>query len=96
MPQRFSGVHISDLTALFACVVQKILHSDALDSGEKGYYFALAHPLHWHDVARHIGAALKARGLIDSEEPKIWKSDEEAAEDLGIPAAFVGKLLNSG
>jgi hypothetical protein len=94
--KRTTAVHISDMTALYGLIVKKILHSEPPQSGERGYYFAIAHHLHWHDIADHLGTALKTRGLVESEKPKAWTSDEEAAKMLGIPAAFVTPLLNSG
>jgi hypothetical protein len=84
------------MTALYGRIVQKILHSDTPENGERGHYFAIAHYVRWHNVATHVGAALKARGLIENEKPKTWQSDEEAAGALGVPAAFVKPLWNSG
>ncbi|KAH7072309.1 hypothetical protein BKA63DRAFT_605181 [Paraphoma chrysanthemicola] len=93
---KISGVHISDLTGLYGLVLEAILQGKQIEHGEKGYYFGIAHPLHWHDLAKHLALALKARGLVTSDETRIWSSAEEAAEPLGVPAAFVQALWNSG
>lgn len=73
----------------------RIITGDPPSSGEKGYYFALAHSLTWHEFASRLAASLHTRGLVASEEVKVWSSDDEAAEALGVPAMFVGALWNS-
>ncbi|MCJ1292562.1 hypothetical protein MMC34_004113 [Xylographa carneopallida] len=93
---KVSGVHISDLTALYGQIVEKILHKDALPSGAKGYYFALAHDLFWWESLDRLAVALKARNLVASSETHVWPSDEVAAESLGVPVQFVQTLWNSG
>lgn len=94
--QEIAGVHISDQTALYARIVQKILADEALEHGEKGYYFTLAHDLHWHEVAGKLAAAMNARGLVTDEETGTWANSNDAAEALGVPAMFVQALWNSG
>lgn len=91
-----SGVHISDLTALYGRIIEHVIRKDAIPSGTEGYYFALGHDLHWWEVLDHLGAALRARGLVTDPKLQVWPSDEAAAEALGVPAAFVQALWNSG
>ncbi|KAE9369113.1 hypothetical protein N431DRAFT_469047 [Stipitochalara longipes BDJ] len=57
------AVHISDLVALYTLLVQKILQKEPIPSGEKGYYFAIAHRAPWWDVLERLAEALHARGL---------------------------------
>ena len=96
VPQKVSGVHISDLTALYGLIIEKILRKEALPSGTEGYYFALAHSFVWWEVLDHLAAALKARDLITDTKVQAWANDEAAAEVLGIPVPFVQPLWNSG
>lgn len=91
-----SGVHISDLTALYGRIVQRILQQEALPSGEEGYYFALAHDLHSWEVLDHLAIALHARGLVSEPNTGLWPSDEAAAKSLGVPVQFLQTLWNSG
>ena len=91
-----SGVHISDLTALYGQIIKKILQKEALPSGTEGYYFALAHDLIWWEVLDQLAVALNARGLITDSKIQIWSSDEAAAKALGVPEQFVQPLWNSG
>jgi hypothetical protein len=90
-----SAVHISDQTALYARIVERILADDVPESGEKGYYFALAHDVDWHKTAAEFAVAMKARGLVDDDVTRVWASDEEASEASGIPAAFVQLFFNA-
>lgn len=89
-------MHISDLTALYGQIIEKVLREETLPSGTEGYYFALAHDLHWWEFLDRLAAALKARGLIADSETRIWSSDEAAAEALGVPVQFLQPLWNSG
>ena len=91
-----SGVHIHDLTALYAHIIEKILRKEAIPSGEEGYYFALSHDLQWWEVLDHVAAALKSRGLITDTTLQTWPDDDAAAEVLGVPKQFVQTLWNSG
>jgi hypothetical protein len=90
-----SAVHISDQVALYARIVERILADDVPESGERGYYFALAHDLNWHETAAKFAVAMKARGLVDDEETRVWANDEDAAEASGIPSAFVQLFFNA-
>ncbi|KAF4612842.1 hypothetical protein G7Y89_g15531 [Cudoniella acicularis] len=93
---KVSGVHISDLTALYGSIIEKILQKETIPSGPEGYYFALAHDLIWWEVLDHLAAALKARNLVVDSKTQIWPSDEAAAKSLGVPVQFVQLLWNSG
>ena len=91
-----SGVHISDLTALYGRIIEKILQKETLPSGAEGYYFALAHDLIWWEVLDRLAVALKARNLVTDSKTQIWPSDKAAAESLGVPEQYVQLLWNSG
>lgn len=94
--QKVSGVHISDLTALYGRIIDKIHRKETIQSGTEGYYFALAHDLFWWETLDHLAAALNARGLVTDSKTRLWPSDEAAAEALGVPVPFVQLLWNSG
>jgi hypothetical protein len=94
--QKIAAVHISDQTALYAKIVEGILIDNPPESDEKGYYFALAHDLYWHEIADKVAAALKARNLLNTEATGTWKTSEAAAAALDVPAMFVQALWNSG
>lgn len=96
IPQKVSGVHISDLTALYGRIVEKILQRKAPPSSKEGYYFALAHDLIWWEVLDQLAVALNARGLVTDSQTHFWPSDDVAAESMGIPVQFVQPLWNSG
>lgn len=89
-------MHISDLTALYRQILQKILQKEAIPSGTEGYYFALAHDIQWWEVLDHLAVALKARSLVTESKTPVFPSDEAAAEILGVPVQFVKPLWNSG
>ncbi|KAF2803422.1 NAD(P)-binding protein [Mytilinidion resinicola] len=89
------AVHISDLTALYALLVEKILQKEQAPSGEKGYYFAMAHRAPWWDVMQHLADALHARGLVAEPKVQIWPSDEMAAEYLGFPLLYIRAMCTS-
>ncbi|KAG6997644.1 hypothetical protein G7Y79_00039g076060 [Physcia stellaris] len=93
---KVSGVHISDLTALYGQIVQKILQQEALPSGKEGYYFALAHDLYSWEYLDHLAVTLHARGLVSEPKTELWASDEAAAKSLGVPVQFLQTLWNSG
>ncbi|KIW09780.1 hypothetical protein PV08_11880 [Exophiala spinifera] len=73
----------------------KILKEEAIPTGEKGYYFAMAHRTSWWEVLQHLAEALYKRGLVDEAEVKIWPSDEIAAQALGWPRQFVRAMGTS-
>lgn len=94
--QKVSGVHISDLTALYGRIIENILQGEQLPSGREGYYFALAHYLYIGEFLDHLAVELKARGLITDSKTRIYPNDEAAARTLGVPVPFVRPLWNSG
>ena len=89
-------MHISDLTALYGGIIEKILQQETIPNGTEGYYFALAHDLFWWEVLDRLAAALYARNLVTDSQTQVWPSDEFAAESLGVPMDFVQPLWNSG
>ncbi|CAM1505956.1 Fc.00g115930.m01.CDS01 [Cosmosporella sp. VM-42] len=89
------GIHISDLTALYALLVEKILQKEPIPSGEKGYYFAVAHRVPWWAVMQGLAEGLHARGLVAEPKAQIWSSDEMAAEYLGFPLQYVRAMGTS-
>jgi hypothetical protein len=89
------GVHISDLTALYGRIIEKILQKVTLPSGVEGYYFAQAHDVEWWELLDRLAVALNARGLVTDSKAQIWPSNEVAAESLGFPVQFVQVLYNS-
>ncbi|KAJ4346654.1 uncharacterized protein N0V89_010585 [Didymosphaeria variabile] len=93
---KVSYVHISDLTALYGRIVEKILQGEEPPSGSEGYYFSTSYQISSHHFADQLAAALHARGLVSSPKPEVWPSAEAAAEALGVPAKFVEYLWNSG
>ena len=74
----------------------KVLKKEELPSNEEGYYFALAHDLHWWEVLDHLATSLKARGLVTDSTIQTWPSDAAAAEALGVPEQFLQVLWNAG
>lgn len=93
--QKLSASHISDLTALYASIAERIINNDSLERNEKGIYFAIAHDLYFHDVAADLAIALHTRELVTESSTKTFESTEQAAEILGVPAPFVQALWNS-
>ncbi|KAL1593713.1 hypothetical protein SLS60_010445 [Paraconiothyrium brasiliense] len=93
---KVSYVHISDLTALYGRIVEKILRGEEPPNGLEGYYFSAVYQISSHDFADHLAAALYARGLVLSSRPEVWPSAEAAAKAFGVPAKFVEYLWNSG
>ncbi|KAJ5167023.1 uncharacterized protein N7482_005804 [Penicillium canariense] len=93
---RVSGVHISDLTALYGLIVEHILRGETVPSGREGYYFALAHDMFLGEVGDHLARALCDRGLISDSKTHNYSDPEAAAESLGVPAPFVQMLWDSG
>ncbi|SPO06578.1 uncharacterized protein DNG_09268 [Cephalotrichum gorgonifer] len=90
-----SAAHISDISAFFAKMVEKILLKEPIPSGEKGYYFAKAHDVHWWEVLDRLAVALEARGIAPDSTVQVWSDDETAAKVLGVPVQFVSILWSS-
>lgn len=87
--------HISDLVALYALLVERILKGDPVPSGEKGYYFAMAHRSPWWDAMQRIAEAMHARGLVNEPKAKTWPSYEMAAESVGYPLLYIRAIGTS-
>jgi hypothetical protein len=87
--------HISDLTALHASIVKRIINNDSLERNEKEIYFAITYNLYFHDVAADLAKAMHTYELIIENTTKTFESTEHAAEILGVPAPFVQALWNS-
>jgi hypothetical protein len=94
--QAVSWVHISDMTAFYGRIVEKIVQKEPLDSGTSGYYFALGHKMKWWDVLERLTSALEARGLVHNSTIDLWPNDEAVAEAMNVPLGFVQALWNSG
>ncbi|KAF2718890.1 hypothetical protein K431DRAFT_322086 [Polychaeton citri CBS 116435] len=93
---RVSGVHVSDMSALYRQIVQKVSQNEPIPSGDEGYYLALAHNLEWSKVSHQLAEALFTRGLIKNLKVKIWPNEESAAKALAVPTKFVQPLWNAG
>ncbi|GAP86000.1 putative NAD dependent epimerase dehydratase family protein [Rosellinia necatrix] len=85
----FAAVHVSDLAEYYVLLLKKLLQGEKLPSGEKGYYFAVAHEVGWWDIAQGLANTLHARGLVTEPTAKVWPSDEMAAEVLDLPRQYV-------
>ncbi|KPM43739.1 hypothetical protein AK830_g2771 [Neonectria ditissima] len=84
-----AAAHISDITALYGLLVEQILLKMPIPSGEKGYYFAVAHKTSSWDFMQRLADRLYALGLVEEPEPHTWPSDELAAQSLGVPLQIV-------
>lgn len=95
-------MHIEDLAEYYILFLEKILllrdgdigekqqkHKEHLPSGEKGYYFSVAHEVGWWEIAQALAGALHARGLVADNVAKLWPSDDMAAEALDLPRQYV-------
>ncbi|OTA57508.1 hypothetical protein K449DRAFT_437377 [Hypoxylon sp. EC38] len=89
------AVHISDLTAFYALLMEKILNKEPILSGEKGYYFAFAHRQPWWEVMQRLANALYARELVAEPKGQVWPSYEMAAEVLGFPHMHIRAIGTS-
>ena len=94
--QKISGVHISDVTALYRQIIEKILLEESIPNGTQGYYFALAHDIQWWETLDRLAITLNSRELVDDTEVKTWSSKEAAAEALGLPVQYVHVLSSPG
>ena len=90
-----AAVHVSDLTALYALLVSKIVAGDPLPHSERGYVFAFAHHAPWHKTMARLAEALYKRGLVTTPETEVWPSYEEAAEQLGWPPQFARAMATT-
>ncbi|SCO82450.1 uncharacterized protein FRV6_06663 [Fusarium oxysporum] len=90
------AVHISGLTALYCRIIHAALKNEEISSGKEGYYSAVAHETDMWEFQDHLAAAMKARGLVSSNKPEIYSSDEFAADAINVPVEFLGALNKSG
>ncbi|KAK1751479.1 hypothetical protein QBC47DRAFT_391890 [Echria macrotheca] len=90
-----SAVHISDMTALYEKMVEKILLKEPIPDGEKGYYSAKAHEVQWWELLTRLAVRLEARGLAADSTVRLWSDDKAAAKVLGVPEQFVSILWKS-
>lgn len=77
------------MTELYALIVEHILRNEPIPNGEKGYYFAMAHRVPWHDVMDCLAEHLFRRGLVAECKPRVWPTYEMAADCLGFPKAYI-------
>ncbi|KAF5581026.1 nad dependent epimerase dehydratase family [Fusarium pseudocircinatum] len=77
-------------------IIQAALHNEEIPSGKNGYYFAVAHDIDMWDFQDHPATAMKARGLVSSDTPDVYPSDEFAAEAIDVPVEFLEALYKSG
>jgi hypothetical protein len=86
---------VEDLANLYTLILEKVIQGEPIPSGEKGYYFAMAHRSPMWSVAERLAASLYKQGLVDSTEVKVWPSDQKAAEELGFPALYIRAMCTS-
>ncbi|RYC85682.1 hypothetical protein BFJ63_vAg11423 [Fusarium oxysporum f. sp. narcissi] len=89
-------IHISDLTALYYRIIHAALKNEDIPSGKEGYNFAVAREMDMREFQDHLAAAMKARGLVSSDKPEVYPSDEFAAEAVDVPVEFLSALYKSG
>ncbi|KAF4211756.1 hypothetical protein CNMCM8980_001807 [Aspergillus fumigatiaffinis] len=74
--------HLLDNTMLYVEILRKILSSDDIPHGRKGYYLPSSGRVAWKDVYASIATALFKRGLL--EDSAVHQADEDI---LGAMAA---------
>ena len=77
------------MTELYALIVESILRQVSIPSGEKGYYFAVAHRVPWWRTMSSLADLLFQRGLVVEPKPRVWPTYEMAADCLGFPAKYI-------
>lgn len=90
------AVHISDPTALYCRIIHAALNTEEIPSGKEGYYFAVAHDMDMWEFPDHHAAAVEARGLVTSDKPEVYPSDEFAAKAIDLSVEFLEILYESG
>ncbi|KAM0424376.1 hypothetical protein ACHAPT_010524 [Fusarium lateritium] len=90
-----AAVHISDLTALYLLLLEKLLQQEPIPSGESGYYFAVAHRSPWWKVMDGLAEGLYSRGLVTEPKAQMWSGYDEAADNLGFPRLYVRAIGTS-
>jgi hypothetical protein len=74
---------------MYALIVENVLRQEPIPSGDKGYYFAVAHRVPWWRTMDSLAEHLYRRGLVVEPTPRIWPTYEMAADCLGFPAKYV-------
>jgi hypothetical protein len=80
---------------LYILLLQNLSQGNTIPSGEKGYYFAVAHSTSTWETLEHIAQSLSRRGLVTESTLKVWSSDEMAAESLHYPLPFVRTMAGT-
>lgn len=83
------------MTELYALIVENILQQHPIPSGDKGYYFAIAHRIPWWITMDSLAAHLYRRGLVAESTARIWPTYEMAADCLGFPTKYVRAMVAS-
>jgi len=83
------------LVSFYVVLTTKYLQNEPIPSGEKGRYFAFNHRMPYVPLLNGIASALYSRGLIETQEVKIWPSYEVAAKSLVVPMAHVKAMCCS-
>jgi hypothetical protein len=81
---------------LYYRIIHAALKNEDIPSGKEGYNFAVAHEMDMWEFQDHLAAAMKARGLVSSDKPEVYPSDEFAAEAIDVPVEFLSALYKSG
>lgn len=87
-------MHVSDLTAFFARLVDALINGSPVPKGRQGYYFTNSHRVYWWDLVERLAEVLHARGLVADPSVGIWPSDEAAGKAFGVPPAFAASIFN--
>ncbi|CRG90930.1 hypothetical protein PISL3812_07977 [Talaromyces islandicus] len=89
------AAHISDLVALYVLLLEKCLRKEPIPTGDRGYYFAMAHRAPWWEVMQRLAKGLYARGLVSEPDVHTWPSDKMAAEYLQLPLLYIRPMGTS-
>ena len=81
---------------MYCRIIHAALKNEEIPSGKEGYYSAVAHEMDMWEFQDHLAAAMKARGLVSSNKPEMYSSDEFAADAINVPVEFLGALYKSG
>jgi hypothetical protein len=88
-------VHISDLVALYALVVTKVLQKELIPSGRQGHYFGFAHRSPTHALMDRIATALYTRGLVTDTGVTTWPNYSVAADASALPELYIKSMCMS-
>lgn len=81
--------HVTDLSALYLLLIEKILQRETIPSDEAGIYFGAAFKTSQWKILSAISKSLHSRGLVKQLEPQVWSSYDTAADELGWPRAYI-------